>query len=186
MRSVSTAGRAADARFYPAVMRSAARLTYTRRTQRCSSETGAVQSLGSVVEQKLLPLVDVYRALLKARHRRGALDFDAPEAEFDIDDRGRIQRVRTALAQRGAQADRGVHDPRQRRGGAELERRQRRHAVSRARRAEEQKLDVLLEHADRARCRGGDTRENVTPRDLRAITERLGRLDPSGRSSSRW
>ena len=42
---------------------------------------------------KLLPLVDVYRALLKARHKRGALEFDAAEAEFDIDAAGRIQRV---------------------------------------------------------------------------------------------
>jgi exoribonuclease II len=37
--------------------------------------------------------VDVYRALLKARHKRGALEFDAAEAEFDIDSAGRIQRV---------------------------------------------------------------------------------------------
>ena len=35
----------------------------------------------------------MYRALLKARHKRGALEFDAAEAEFDIDAAGRIQRV---------------------------------------------------------------------------------------------
>jgi ribonuclease R len=40
-----------------------------------------------------MPLVEVYRALLKARHKRGALEFDAAEAEFDIDAAGRIQRV---------------------------------------------------------------------------------------------
>ena len=38
-------------------------------------------------------LVDVYRALHKARARRGALDFDAPEAEFVIDDAERVRGI---------------------------------------------------------------------------------------------
>ncbi len=37
--------------------------------------------------ERLLVLVEVYRALHKARVRRGALDFDAAEAEFRIDAR---------------------------------------------------------------------------------------------------
>ncbi len=41
-------------------------------------------ALGELIEQ-LLPLVEVYRALSTARRRRGALDFDAPEAEFVFD-----------------------------------------------------------------------------------------------------
>jgi ribonuclease R len=69
-------------RFYPAVMRSAARLTYREAHAALFTEEPAVRArLGDLLE-RIKPLVDVYRALVSARHRRGALDFDAPEAEF--------------------------------------------------------------------------------------------------------
>jgi ribonuclease R len=69
-------------RFYPAVMRSAARLTYREAHEALFTEEPAARArLGDLLE-RIKPLVDVYRALLSARHRRGALDFDAPEAEF--------------------------------------------------------------------------------------------------------
>jgi len=38
-------------------------------------------------------LVDVYRALYKARGHRGALDFDAAEAEFVIDASERVRAI---------------------------------------------------------------------------------------------
>jgi ribonuclease R len=69
-------------RFYPAVMRSAARLTYREAHAALFTEEPAARArLGGLLE-RIKPLVDVYRALVSARHRRGALDFDAPEAEF--------------------------------------------------------------------------------------------------------
>jgi ribonuclease R len=90
---VSKQGVLLDAHFYPAVMRSAARLTYDKAfAALIEGRPEARAELGPLVD-KLLPLVDVYRALLKARHKRGALEFDAAEAEFDIDSAGRIQRV---------------------------------------------------------------------------------------------
>jgi ribonuclease R len=90
---VSRSGALLEAHFYPAVMRSAKRLTYARAFAALfEGRPEACAELGPLTE-KLLPLVDVYRALLKARHKRGALEFDAAEAEFDIDAAGRIQRV---------------------------------------------------------------------------------------------
>ncbi|MGA8709412.1 MAG: ribonuclease R [Steroidobacteraceae bacterium] len=72
-------------RFYPAVMRSAARLTYTEAHEALFLGTAAARArLGDLIE-RLLPLVEVYRLLSTARRRRGALDFDAPEAEFVLD-----------------------------------------------------------------------------------------------------
>jgi ribonuclease R len=69
-------------RFYPAVMRSAARLTYREAHAALFTEEPAARArLGGLLE-RIKPLVDVYRALVSARHKRGALDFDAPEAEF--------------------------------------------------------------------------------------------------------
>ena len=82
---VSRNGALKSARFYPAVMRSAARLTYTLVDQALfAGAPGARTQLGPLVEP-LMVLVDVYRALHRARARRGALDFDATEAEFVID-----------------------------------------------------------------------------------------------------
>jgi len=79
---ISKRGVLEGGRFYPAVMRSAARLTYTSAHEALFLEAPAARaSLGGLIE-RLLPLVDVYRALSSARKRRGALDFDAPEAEF--------------------------------------------------------------------------------------------------------
>jgi ribonuclease R len=82
-----------SARFYPAVMRSAARLTYTQAHEALfEGRPAAREELGPLIE-RLLILVDVYRALLKARGRRGALDFDAAEAEFVIDSSERVRAI---------------------------------------------------------------------------------------------
>ncbi|MGC4028170.1 MAG: ribonuclease R [Steroidobacteraceae bacterium] len=81
---VSKAGLLQGARLYPAVMRSAARLTYNLAFAALfEGRPEARREIGPLVE-RLLPLVDLYRALLKARQRRGALDFDAPEPKFRI------------------------------------------------------------------------------------------------------
>jgi ribonuclease R len=90
---VSRSGALRSARFYPAVMRSAARLTYTLAHQALfEGRPGAREQLG-VPYERLATLVDVYRVLHKARSRRGALDFDAPEAEFVIDDAERVRGI---------------------------------------------------------------------------------------------
>jgi ribonuclease R len=82
---VTKNGALKSARFYPAVMRSAARLTYTLANQALFEGLPAARTrLGSLLP-RLMVLVDVYRALYRARGRRGALDFDAAEAEFVID-----------------------------------------------------------------------------------------------------
>ena len=90
---VNASGLLKEARFYPAVMRSAARLTYTLANAALfEGRPEAVKQVGPVLE-KLRPLVDLYRALHKARSRRGALDFDAPEPTFDIDANGRVRAI---------------------------------------------------------------------------------------------
>jgi ribonuclease R len=82
---VSRGGALKGATFYPAVMRSAARLTYNLAHEALfEGRPEARRKIGPVLE-RLLPLVDVYRALHTARAKRGALDFDAPEARFQID-----------------------------------------------------------------------------------------------------
>ncbi|MBS0378709.1 MAG: ribonuclease R [Proteobacteria bacterium] len=90
---VSKNGTLRGARFYPAVMRSAARLTYTQAYEALFEGRPAARAHLGALYEKLLILVDVYRALHKARTRRGALDLDAPEAEFVIDDAERVRGI---------------------------------------------------------------------------------------------
>jgi len=90
---VSKAGALKSARFYPAVMRSAARLTYTLANDALLAGRPAARTQLGPLYERLTPLVDVYRALQQARRRRGALDFDAAEAEFVIDSSERVRAI---------------------------------------------------------------------------------------------
>ncbi len=82
-----------EARFYPATMRSHARLTYTVANEALfEGKTAAREKLGALFDP-LTVLVEVYRALFKARTKRGALEFDAAEAEFVIDGSERVRAI---------------------------------------------------------------------------------------------
>jgi ribonuclease R len=90
---VTKQGALKSATFYPATMRSHARLTYTQANAALFEGRPAARSeLGPLLDP-LMVLVDVYRALYKARNRRGALDFDAAEAEFVIDSAERVKAI---------------------------------------------------------------------------------------------
>jgi ribonuclease R len=90
---VSKTGQLKAAKFYPAVMRSHARLTYDLvHAALFERKVAAREEIGPLVD-KLEPLVEVYRALLKARRRRGALDFDSTEASFVFDAAGAVREV---------------------------------------------------------------------------------------------
>jgi ribonuclease R len=92
--TVTQRGALASARFYPAVMRSAARLTYTlAQAALIEGRPQARRELGEELVERLMPLTELYRILHKARGRRGALDFDATEAEFEIDAAERVRSI---------------------------------------------------------------------------------------------
>jgi len=90
---VSNRGALKEWRVYAAVMRSAARLTYDAAYALLFARDAAARAaLGPLVD-RLEPLVEVYRALLHARGRRGALDFDAPEAGFAFTKEGQVRAI---------------------------------------------------------------------------------------------
>ncbi len=92
--TIGSGGTLQQRRFYPAVMRSAARLTYTLAYEALILATPAARSrLDPALRESLLPLVEVYRALMRARRRRGSLDFDAPETEFVLDAEQQVRSV---------------------------------------------------------------------------------------------
>jgi ribonuclease R len=170
---VSRTGVLLESRCYTAVMRSARRLTYDQAFAALfEKQPDAVADMGEL-HDKLLPLVDVYRALLKARHKRGALEFDAAEAEFDFDEAGRIQRV--YMYQRN-EAHKLIEECMILANVAvarELELRRIGTLYRVHGKPEEKKLNLLLETLT-ALGVAAEFPEEVSPRDFRAITDRLG------------
>jgi len=79
--------------FYPATICSHARLTYTEVAAVLGNTRGPEAAERAELVPHLLNLHDVYRALLKARTRRGAIDFETTETQIVCDDNGRIERI---------------------------------------------------------------------------------------------
>ncbi len=79
--------------FYPAVMHSHARFTYTEVAAILANTRGPEAARRKDRVQDLLNLHDVFSALLKARHARGAVDFDTVETQIICDESGRIERI---------------------------------------------------------------------------------------------
>jgi ribonuclease R len=154
-------------------MRSAARLTYTQAHEALFvGRPAAREELGPLVD-KLLILVEVYHALLKARRRRGALDFDAAEAEFIIDS---SERVRTIELRVRNDAHKLIEECMIMANVAVAQELAKKRVPSLYRvhgEPEEQKLERLQ---TTLHALGIDARipEQVTTRDLQEITRRLG------------
>ncbi len=91
--AVSRDGKIGRYGFRPAVMRSRARLTYTA----VAAALADSQSEAGVKLRGLLPqlrlLYQLFKALLRAREERGAIDFETIETQFIFDDKGRLKRI---------------------------------------------------------------------------------------------
>ncbi len=79
--------------FYPAVMLSQARLTYTEVAAILGNTRGAEAVQRKAVVPHLLHLHEVYQALLKERSVRGAVDFETTETQIVCDEVGRIEKI---------------------------------------------------------------------------------------------
>ena len=81
---ITPSGEVSGYKFYPAVIRSHARLTYTEAWERLSSKTA---------KEHLVVLYDVFKVLLGQRERRGAIDFETVETRMLFDARGKIEKI---------------------------------------------------------------------------------------------
>lgn len=79
--------------FYPAVMFSHGRLTYTEVAAILQNTRGPEAQQRQPLVPHLLNLHDVYRALLTAREQRGAVDFETTETQIVCDESGRIEKI---------------------------------------------------------------------------------------------
>ena len=172
---VSRSGALKSARFYPAVMRSAARLTYTLANQALFEGRPAARAQLGPLTDRLMVLVEVYRALYRARGRRGALDFDAAEAEFVIDDAEHVRAIELRVRN---DAHRLIEECMILANVAVAEELEKSHTPTLYRVhgvPEDEKLERL---ASTLRSLGIDARlpKSVTTRDLQAIARRVSDL----------
>ncbi len=90
---VAQDGRIDAYQFYPAVINSHARLTYTEVAAVLANTRGPEAQRRADIVPHLLHLHEVYRALLKQRALRGAVDFDTTETQIVCDENGRIEKI---------------------------------------------------------------------------------------------
>ena len=90
---VTADGKVHAYQFYPAVINSHARLTYTEVAAMLANTRGPEALRRGDLLPHLLHLHEVYRALLKQRAQRGAMDFETSETQIICDDNGRIEKI---------------------------------------------------------------------------------------------
>jgi ribonuclease R len=80
-------------KFYPAVFRSHARLTYTAVAAMLAEEDGDAAQRHRELLPHIRDLYRLYKQLAKSRERRGAIDFETIETEMIFDQGGKIERI---------------------------------------------------------------------------------------------
>ncbi len=91
--SISAAGKIGKYRFYPAVFRSRARLTYTQVWDWLSGVSAPEDTVHQAVQPDLANLYKLYQVLHKARGLRGAIDFETGETRMVFNDMGKIDAI---------------------------------------------------------------------------------------------
>ena len=87
---VNNEGEVTQSRFYEAVMRSHARLTYDQVWNAVGeNDPEARESIGAQLPQ-VERLYELYHLLAKAREKRGAIEFETSEVRFVLDNRGEV------------------------------------------------------------------------------------------------
>ncbi|HSV71707.1 MAG TPA: ribonuclease R [Methylibium sp.] len=90
---IDAAGEIHAYQFFPAVINSHARFTYTEVAAVLANTRGPEAQKHKTLVPHLLHLHEVFRALLKARAARGAVDFETTETQIVCDDNGRIEKI---------------------------------------------------------------------------------------------
>lgn len=91
--SISQTGEIKAYRFYPAVIWSHARLTYTKVAAALYEKDAAAREDLADLLPHLENLDKLFRVLLKARAKRGAIDFETTETRMIFDDDGKIAQI---------------------------------------------------------------------------------------------
>jgi ribonuclease R len=91
--AITGGGEIKSYRFYPAVMHSRARLTYTQVWEWISQPAAVKDKTAKALLPHLETVYALYKVLAKARAQRGALDFETIELELKFDSNGKIENI---------------------------------------------------------------------------------------------
>lgn len=83
--------------FYPSVMRSKARMTYTKVFEMISQPDGDVAKEYAWLMPHVQHLYTLYKVMLKSREKRGAIEFDSSETLMIFNDNGKIDRIEAVV-----------------------------------------------------------------------------------------
>ncbi|MHB8535817.1 MAG: ribonuclease R [Sulfuricaulis sp.] len=90
---IDDSGKILKYRFLEAVMRSQARLTYTKVAAMLAEKDAALRREYAGVVPHLEALYGLYKVLHTARMKRGAVDFELPETRIEFDENRKIKRI---------------------------------------------------------------------------------------------
>ena len=90
---ISMSGVIKDYSFYPAVFRSKARLTYNQVWGWLSGESVPETEIHRSLQPQMQALYALFKVLLKARHKRGAIDFETIETMMLFNEQGKIDNI---------------------------------------------------------------------------------------------
>jgi ribonuclease R len=90
---ISASGDIEKHRFYPSVMFSHARLTYTQVADMLADPQGENARQYAAVLPHINNLYQLFQTLLQAREKRGAIDFETVETQMIFNDQGKIEKI---------------------------------------------------------------------------------------------
>ncbi|TFW32356.1 ribonuclease R [Massilia horti] len=90
---VTSKGEVKAYQFYPAVIHSAARLTYTEVAEILANTSGPEAQRRLAIVPHLQNLYEVFHALLQSRKQRGAIDFETTETYIVCNALGKIEKI---------------------------------------------------------------------------------------------
>ena len=80
-------------KFYPSVMRSKARMTYTKVAEMLENPQGEMAQEYAHIMPHVQNLYALFKLMLNQREKRGAIEFESTETMIIFDDNGKIERI---------------------------------------------------------------------------------------------
>ncbi len=91
--SIDSLGELIDYKFYPALMLSHARLTYSQVNEILENKKSSLRNSYSNVIENIEFLYGLYKTLRISRQKRGVMDFDRIESQILFNDKGKIDNI---------------------------------------------------------------------------------------------
>ena len=90
---IDAAGIVNSYKFYPSVMRSKARMTYTKVAEMLENPQGETAQEYAHIMQHVQNLYALFKLMLTQREKRGAIEFESTETQMIFDDNGKIEKI---------------------------------------------------------------------------------------------